>query len=40
MAGWAPQIRRRLDRPFGSVRQEGSVDNRADLIKMDLGPEI
>lgn len=34
-------IRRRLDRPFGSVRwQEASVDDQSDLIRVDLRPGI
>ena len=41
MAGTKLQVRRRLDRPLGSVRwQEGSADNRADLIRVDLRPGI
>ena len=41
LPGTALVIRRRLDRPFGSVRwQENSVDNHTDLIRVDLRPGI
>jgi MFS family permease len=41
VAGEPLQVRRRLDRPFGSVRwQEGSVDDHSDLIRVDLRPGI
>ncbi len=41
MGGKPLTVRRRLDRPFGSVRwQEGVEDNHADVIRVDLRPGI
>ncbi len=41
IAGQPLHVRRRLDRPFGSVRwQEGSVDDHSDLIRIDLRPGL
>jgi hypothetical protein len=41
MPGTPVYVRRRLDRPFGSVRwQEGSVDDHSDLIRVNLRPGI
>jgi len=41
IGGQPLHVRRRLDRPFGSVRwQEGSVDDHSDLIRVDLRPGI